>query len=107
MATERGVRADAGPAVAGDPAWPTDLSIRQWLSVLRRTFTEFRDDGLTDWAAALTYFAVLSIFPALIVLVSTLGLVGTSATQPLLDNLNSVAPGPARDILTSAITGIE
>jgi membrane protein len=86
---------------------PTDLSRRSWFGVLKRTGTEFRDDNLTDWAAALTYYAVLSIFPALIVLVSVLGLIGESVTQPLIDNLGSVAPGPAKDIVTSAIGNIE
>jgi membrane protein len=74
---------------------------------LKRTVTEFRDDNLTDWAAALTYYAVLAIFPALIVLVSVLGLIGESATQPLIDNLGSVAPGPAKEIFTNAIENIE
>jgi membrane protein len=77
------------------------------MAVLKRTFKEFRDDNLTDWAAALTYYGVLSIFPALIALVSVLGLIGNSATQPLLDNLNTLAPGPARDIFTSAIENIQ
>ena len=86
---------------------PTELSSRSWLGVLKRTGTEFREDNLTDWAAALTYYAVLAIFPALIVLVSGLGLIGDSATQPLIDNLGKVAPGPAKDIFTSAIENIE
>jgi membrane protein len=77
------------------------------VGVLKRTVTEFRDDNLTDWAAALTYYAVLAIFPALIVLVSVLGLIGESATQPLIDNLGTVAPGPAKEIFTSAIENIE
>ena len=67
---------------------------------LKRTVKEFQEDNLTDWAAALTYYAILAIFPALIALVSILGLVGESATQPLLDNLGAVAPGPAKDIFT-------
>jgi membrane protein len=74
---------------------------------LRRTVREFRADNLTDWAAALTYYSVLAIFPALIVLVSVLGLIGKSVTQPLIDNLGEVAPGPAQDIFTSAIRNIE
>jgi membrane protein len=86
---------------------PTDLRGRSWIGVLRRTVSEFSDDNLTDWAAALTYYAVLAIFPALIVLVSVLGLIGESATQPLIDNLGSVAPGPAKDIVTSAIQNIQ
>ena len=75
--------------------------------MLKRTVREFRDDNLTDWAAALTYYGVLAIFPALIVLVSVLGLIGESATQPLIDNLGKVAPGPAKDIFTSAIKNIQ
>jgi membrane protein len=74
---------------------------------LRRTVREFREDDLTDWAAALTYYGVLAIFPALIVLVSVLGLIGSSATQPLIDNLGQVAPGPAQKIFTDAITNIQ
>ena len=77
-----------------------------WGSVFRRTVTEFRADNATDWAAALTYYGVLSIFPALIALVSVVGLVGSSATSALLSNLKSFTPGPAKDILTNAVTGL-
>ena len=76
-------------------------------NVLRRTFREFREDNLTDWAAALTYYSVLAIFPALIVLVSVLGLIGDSAIDPLLDNIRELAPGPARDIATNAIENLQ
>jgi len=58
------------------PDSPADLSARRWIETLRRTVAEFRADNLTDWAAALTYYAVLSIFPALIVFVAIVGLVG-------------------------------
>jgi membrane protein len=90
-----------------EPDSPTDLKGSSWGGVLKRTVKEFSDDNLTDWAAALTYYGVLSIFPALIVLVSILGLIGESATQPLIDNLGSVAPGPAKDIFTSAIENLQ
>ena len=76
-------------------------------STLKRTIAEFKDDKLTHWAASLTYYGVLSIFPALLAIVSILGLVGSSATQPLLDNLAGAAPGPAKEILTNAITGLQ
>jgi membrane protein len=85
----------------------TLIVVRHWWPVLKRTVGEFRDDNLTDWAAALTYYSVLAIFPALIVLVSILGLVGESATQPLIDNLGTVAPGPAKEIFTSAIENLQ
>jgi membrane protein len=81
--------------------------VRHWWPVLKRTVREFKEDNLTDWAAALTYYGVLAIFPALIVLVSILGLVGESATQPLIDNLGAVAPGPAKEIFTSAIENLQ
>ena len=77
------------------------------MNLLRRTIREFREDNLTDWAAALTYYGILAIFPMLIVLVSILGLIGTSATQPLIANLGKVAPGPAQQIFTSAITNLQ
>jgi membrane protein len=75
--------------------------------LLKRTIKEFKEDNVTDWAAALTYYGVLAIFPAIIALVSILGLIGNSATQPLLDNLGKVAPGPAKDIFTSAIMNLQ
>jgi membrane protein len=77
------------------------------IGLLKRTVREFQDDNLTDWAAALTYYAVLAIFPALLVMVSVLGLIGHSATQPLLDNIDSVAPGPAKQIFSDALKNIE
>jgi membrane protein len=89
------------------PEEPTDLGGRGWWAALKRTVREFKEDNLTDWAAALTYYGVLAIFPALIVLVSILGLVGESATQPLIDNLDTVAPGPAKEIFTNAIENLE
>jgi membrane protein len=89
------------------PARPTALGRRSWGGVLKRTFKGFKADNLTDWGAALTYYGVLSIFPALLVVVSILGLIGTSATQPLIDNLGKVAPGPAQQIFTNAIHGLQ
>ncbi|MDP8909973.1 MAG: YihY/virulence factor BrkB family protein [Chloroflexota bacterium] len=76
-------------------------------STLKRTVKEFSADNLPHWAAALTYYAVLSIFPALLALVSILGLIGSSAIQPMIDNLSKVAPGPAKEILTGALEGLQ
>jgi membrane protein len=90
-----------------EPDTPTDLGGRGWWAALKRTFREFKEDNLTDWAAALTYYGVLAIFPAMIVLVSILGLIGESATQPLIDNLGTVAPGPAKEIVTSSLKNLQ
>ncbi|RKE05117.1 membrane protein [Streptomyces sp. TLI_171] len=80
---------------------------RGWLAVLKRTGKEFLDDELPDRAAALTYYGVLAIFPALLLLVSLLGLAGNSATNQVLDNLQKLAPGAARDILHTAVTQLQ
>ncbi|WP_308168669.1 YihY/virulence factor BrkB family protein [Nonomuraea sp. NEAU-A123] len=86
---------------------PTELPKRSWWDVLKRTVKEFGDDNLMDWAAALTYYAVLSIFPALLVVVSLLGVFGQSATQPLVDNLGAMAPGPARQIIDTVLQSLQ
>jgi membrane protein len=102
-------RTDAEPLERSGsaPDTLTGLRARSWGGVLRRTASEFREDNLTDLAAALTYYGVLAIFPAIIALVSVLGLVGHSATQPLIENLGKVAPGPAKEIFTSAIENLQ
>jgi len=89
------------------PDQPTQLRSRAWPAVLKRTLKEYKADNLPDLAAALTYYGVLAIFPMLIVLVSILGLIGNSVTQPLIDNLGKVAPGAAKQIFTSAIHNIQ
>jgi membrane protein len=89
------------------PETPTDLAAKGWFATLKRTVKEFKQDNLTDWAAALTYYGILAIFPALLALVSILGLLGSGTTQPLIDNLGQVAPGPAKDIFTSAIQNLQ
>ena len=89
------------------PGGLTDLPRGSWWGVLRRTGREFGRDNLTDLAAALTYYGVLAIFPALIALVSVVGLVGHGASEALLENLDKVAPGPARTIFSSAIRNLQ
>ena len=108
MANGRSAQAaETGREDARAPEGPANLEKKSWTDVLKRTFREFQEDNLTDWAAALTYYGVLAIFPALLALVSILGLVGPSATQPLIVNLSTVAPGPAKEIFTSAITNLQ
>ena len=105
--TERIADRDAEKPDEREPDSPTDLGGKSWFAVVKRTAKEFSRDNLTDWAAALTYYGILAIFPALLALISILGLIGSSATQPLLDNVGSVAPGPAKQIFTSAIQNLQ
>jgi membrane protein len=80
---------------AGKVDSPTDLSPRSWRYVLRKTVREFTGDECTDLAAALTYYAVLAVFPAMIALTSLLGLVGqgTSSVKTLLDIVGDLGGG--------------
>ncbi|WP_308102844.1 YihY/virulence factor BrkB family protein [Lentzea sp. CC55] len=68
---------------------------------------EFDDDNLTDWAAALTYYAVLSLFPGILLLVSLLGLLGPGATQTIVDSLDALGPGEAKDFIAGAIENLQ
>lgn len=69
--------------------------------------SRFGDHRLTDWAAALTYYSVLSIFPGLLALVSILGLIGTGATDAIIETLTELPSGPARDIVLSATKNVQ
>jgi membrane protein len=100
-----------GDARAGDvddaPDGPGALAVNSWLAAAKRTASEFREDFLSDRAAALTYYGVMSIFPALLVLVSLLGLIGRPASQPLINNLAGAIPPSVRSIFTSAVNHLQ
>ena len=96
---------DERAASADAPEGLTDLSRSSWIDALKRARKGFKEDNLSDWAAALTYFGVLAIFPA--VVVSVLGLIGPSVTDEIIKNLEDVAPGPAQEIFTNAIRNLE
>ncbi|MEV6653676.1 YihY/virulence factor BrkB family protein [Streptomyces sp. NPDC051219] len=103
-----GGRAGPDPEVeSAAPDEPRELPKKSWGAVLRRTVAEFKDDELADRAAALTYYGILALFPALLVLVSLLGVAGESATKSILDNLKQLTPGSARDIITNAVTQLQ
>jgi membrane protein len=90
------------------PDTPTELKKRSWFGTLKRTTSEFRDDNLTDWAAALTYYAVLSVFPAIIALISILGLVVDPATitRVITDVVSQLGPASAVDTFKGPIEQI-
>jgi membrane protein len=89
------------------PDDPTDLGGGSWLAAGKRALKEYKADDLQDRAAALTYFGIQSIFPGLLVLVSLLGLLGQSATQPLINNLGKAAPASVSKIITSEVTHLQ
>lgn len=76
------------------------------LDELKSAGKTFKDRNLSAWAAALTYFSILSIFPAMIAVISLLGVIGESAIQPIIDQVESAAPGPGRDLLVQSLDSI-
>src|SRR3954470_12931940 len=81
----------------GELSSPAALPRASWGDTLNRTVSEFKDDKLQHWAAALTYYAVLSIFPALLVMVSLVGLLADPArvTKVLTDTVSQLGPSTA------------
>jgi membrane protein len=78
---------------------PTDLPKPALVDVLKRARKEFGNDQCTDIAAGLTYYAVLSVVPALIVLVAMLGLLGPEATRQVQSQADQLAPGSSAQLV--------
>lgn len=79
-----------------------------WWATIKRTATEFQEDNLTDWAAALTYYALLSLFPALIAMVSLIGIFGDprATTQSLTEIITEIGPESAAETFKGPIESI-
>jgi membrane protein len=78
------------------------------IATLKRTATEFQEDNLSDWAAALTYYGLLALFPALIAMVSIIGLVGDpkSTTSSLTEIITEIGPTSAANTFSGPIESI-
>jgi membrane protein len=94
------VRADYAPKGADEK--PSTFA------TLKRTLTEFSEDNLTDWAAALTYYGLLALFPALIAFVGIIGLVAdpAGATQTITDVVSQIGPSSAADTFAGPIESV-
>jgi membrane protein len=92
----------------GKASSPVALPRGTWADTLKRTFTEFKEDKLNHWAAALTYYAILSIFPALLVMVSLVGLFANpeSVTRVLTDTVSQLGPSSAADTFQRPIESL-
>ncbi len=84
------------------PDSPADLSKPSLWAVVKRARVEFRDDNVTDLAAALTYYGLMAVVPGLIVLVAVIGLIGANSQQ-LMAQVTSVAPGSAAKVIQTLI----
>lgn len=89
-------------AAAAEPAAPAagrSRTPRSWLAALRRTPLSLWNDDITDWAAALTYYAILALLPALLVTVSVIGLANPDATTALIADITAFAPAESGEAL--------
>ena len=96
------------PDDAAKASWPTQIRRQTWAYLLRRTLHEFGQDGGIDAAAGLTFFAVLSVFPAVLAIVSLIGVVadGPATVDRLLSLLDQVAPGSVADVFRQPLHDI-
>ena len=98
-------RPEPDPEAPGKPETPVQLTKPSWKYIARKTFREFSDDQCLDLAAALTYYAVLSMFPALLALVSLLGLFGQQGkTDELITVLSDMGAGTVADTIRGRST---
>jgi membrane protein len=90
------------------PDSPTEIEATSWKGILKRTVLEFKDDNCTDWAAALTYYGVLAMFPAAVALLSLVGLFGDprQTTDALLGVVDSLGPATATDTFAEPVRQI-
>ncbi|GHB21771.1 MULTISPECIES: YihY/virulence factor BrkB family protein [Streptomyces] len=84
-------RTDA-PTGERTPPVPERAAPPNWRTALRRTPVSLWNDDLSDWAAALTYYAILALLPALLVTVSVIGLASPGATSTLITDITAFAP---------------
>lgn len=94
---------------ADHPQKPQKLSKVEkgnWVYIFKRALSQFTKDGCTDLAASLTYFAVLSIFPALLAIVSLLGVFGQGkqTTDAILSFLSDYAPSDMLSLISDPIS---
>src|SRR5689334_3520508 len=77
----------------------------EWWAMAKAIYGRFGEVQVTDRAAAQTYYSILSIFPALLVLVSLLALLGSypDTYQSIINPLHDAAPGTAVNTIDSAL----
>ncbi|WP_229072194.1 YihY/virulence factor BrkB family protein [Actinoplanes sp. DH11] len=98
----------AAPSPDAGPDGPGELRSKGLFAAVKRTFKQFSEDNISDWAAALTYYGVLSIFPGLLVIVSLLGLLGNDGQKAVTDAVNELAPNQQlRDLVDTVLSQVK
>ncbi|MEI7032270.1 YihY/virulence factor BrkB family protein [Streptomyces pratensis] len=94
MPTQTAAAAESAAPAAERPGTP-----RRWLTALRRTPLSLWNDDVSDWAAALTYYAILALLPTLLVTVAVIGLTNPAATEALIADITAFAPAESGEAL--------
>ncbi|GIF16194.1 YihY/virulence factor BrkB family protein [Actinoplanes teichomyceticus] len=96
------------PGPDAGPDHPAQLRAKGLFAALKRTFKQFSEDNVSDWAAALTYYGVLSIFPGALVIVSVLGMLGDAGQRTVTDAVGQIAPsGALRDMVNTVLDQVQ
>ena len=109
QAVSGGAAEGAGQKRSGRrPEGPPHARKGSMFQTVKRTLAEFKEDNLTDVAAALTYYAVLSIFPALVAMIALVGLVGNpqTITKELTKLVSSIGPASAAQTFKEPIASL-
>ncbi|WP_232343831.1 YihY/virulence factor BrkB family protein [Actinoplanes awajinensis] len=101
-----GNRTGAGPDDGPDK--PSQLRGKALFAAVKRAFKQFSEDNVSDWAAALTYYGVLSIFPGVLVIVSVLGMLGDTGQRTVQDAVGQITPsGEMRDMVNTVLDQVQ
>jgi membrane protein len=94
------------PAANEKPEKPTEIHKESWKFIGRKVLREFSDDQCTDLAAALTYYAVLALFPAIVALISIVGVIGqpTAVQSAMTDIVKPLVSQETFNLLNKAVT---
>ena len=89
-----------------DPG-PTDLSKRDYVAIVKRSFKKFNEDHMTNIAAALAYYGFMAIPATLLIVVGLFGLLADPSTiTTLIDKLHGIVPSQATQLLEGSLRNL-
>jgi membrane protein len=95
----------SAPGPDAGPDSPAQLKAKGVFAAVKRTFKQFSEDNISDWAAALTYYGILSIFPGVLVIVSLLGMLSDNGQQTVQSTVKEIAPSQEIQKLVDTVLG--
>ena len=103
--SETASKTEPVPTAGRDAATPMEIPARGWWAIAKRTAAKFGENELMSEAASVTFYALLSLVPAITALVSLYGLVSDPSTiAKQLDSLSDVIPSGGMEIIGEQVT---